>query len=96
MQYIGNVHGDEPVGRELIMFLANWLCDNHLKDPLVCLLKYILIFFLAFVFVTKMSALSIIEQTSFSGWPKENYPAALKFQMIECHMTISILFYIFN
>lgn len=48
MQYIGNVHGDEPVGRELLMFLANWLCENHMKDPLVfsfhlLALKYILI-----------------------------------------------------
>ncbi|KAL9317695.1 hypothetical protein ACSQ67_014212 [Phaseolus vulgaris] len=36
--YIGNVHGDEPVGRELLIFLANWLCDNYLKDPLVKLI----------------------------------------------------------
>jgi hypothetical protein len=35
MQFIGNVHGDEPVGREVLMHLANWLCDNYLKDPLV-------------------------------------------------------------
>lgn len=35
MQYIGNVHGDEPVGRELLMRLANWICDNYGKDPLV-------------------------------------------------------------
>lgn len=33
-KYIGNVHGDEPVGREILLFLANWICDNHLKDPL--------------------------------------------------------------
>ncbi|KAJ7969773.1 Carboxypeptidase SOL1 [Quillaja saponaria] len=37
-KYIGNVHGDEPVGRELLMFLANWICDNHLKDPLASLI----------------------------------------------------------
>lgn len=35
LQFIGNVHGDEPVGRELLLLLANWLCDNHMKDPLV-------------------------------------------------------------
>ena len=35
MQYIGNVHGDEPVGRELLIYLANWLCENYMKDSLV-------------------------------------------------------------
>jgi hypothetical protein len=35
MQFIGNVHGDEPVAREVLMHLANWLCDNYLKDSLV-------------------------------------------------------------
>ncbi|KAF6146373.1 hypothetical protein GIB67_020467 [Kingdonia uniflora] len=38
-KYIGNVHGDEPVGRELLMKLAYWLCDNYYKkDPLATLI----------------------------------------------------------
>ncbi|KAG9456849.1 hypothetical protein H6P81_001357 [Aristolochia fimbriata] len=37
-KFIGNVHGDEPVGRELLMLLANWLCDNYNKDPLATLI----------------------------------------------------------
>ncbi|CAK7346734.1 unnamed protein product [Dovyalis caffra] len=36
--YIGNVHGDEPVGRELLLCLANWICDNYMKDSLARLI----------------------------------------------------------
>ncbi|KAH9691930.1 Carboxypeptidase SOL1 [Citrus sinensis] len=37
-KFIGNVHGDEPVGRELLILLANWICDNHVKDSLARLI----------------------------------------------------------
>ncbi|XP_022133691.1 carboxypeptidase SOL1 isoform X2 [Momordica charantia] len=37
-KYIGNVHGDEPVGRELLLQFANWICDNYPKDPLATLI----------------------------------------------------------
>ncbi|KAL0324885.1 UNVERIFIED_CONTAM: Carboxypeptidase SOL1 [Sesamum radiatum] len=37
-KFIGNVHGDEPVGRELLFHLANWICGNYMKDPLATLI----------------------------------------------------------
>lgn len=37
-KFIGNMHGDEPVGRELLLYLADWLCANYLRDPLVSLI----------------------------------------------------------
>nr|TKS03626.1 carboxypeptidase D [Populus alba] len=37
-KFIGNVHGDEPVGRELLLRLANWICDHYMKDSLARLI----------------------------------------------------------
>ncbi|OMO73504.1 Peptidase M14, carboxypeptidase A [Corchorus capsularis] len=37
-KFVGNVHGDEPVGRELLLLLANWICDHYMSDPLVKLI----------------------------------------------------------
>ncbi|KAF3445470.1 hypothetical protein FNV43_RR10646 [Rhamnella rubrinervis] len=37
-KFIGNVHGDEPLGRELLMLLADWICNNYMKDPLATLI----------------------------------------------------------
>ncbi|KAK1282455.1 hypothetical protein QJS10_CPB22g00924 [Acorus calamus] len=37
-KFIGNVHGDEPVGRELLISLANWLCDNYMNDDMATMI----------------------------------------------------------
>ncbi|KAJ6954012.1 hypothetical protein NC652_005672 [Populus alba x Populus x berolinensis] len=37
-EFIGNFHGDKPVGRELLLRLANWICDNYAKDSLARLI----------------------------------------------------------
>lgn len=41
VKYVGNMHGNEPVGRELLLRLAEHLCDGYLKkdDEIVALLN---------------------------------------------------------
>ncbi|KAJ6938977.1 hypothetical protein NC651_005416 [Populus alba x Populus x berolinensis] len=37
-EFIGNFHGDKPVGRELLLRLANCICDDYAKDSLARLI----------------------------------------------------------
>ena len=35
MKYVGGIHGDEVVGRELLLYLARALCQQHGLDSAV-------------------------------------------------------------